>query len=150
MQVPIKTGRPLLICAILFSLYECIHAQPSLSEPWRSDQLMAPAALAKVINTPSEAQPLIICVGPGAVIKGSVDAGPASDSANLDRLRDRLSHLPKNAYMIIYCGCCPFAHCPNIRPAFTLLNRMGFTHTLLLNITTNIKTDWLDKHYPRT
>jgi len=49
---------------------------------------------------------------------------------------------------VIYCGCCPFEHCPNVRPAFQLLNEMKFTNQKLLNLSTNLKTDWIDKGYP--
>jgi thiosulfate/3-mercaptopyruvate sulfurtransferase len=119
-------------------------------DPWKSDQLMAPADLARIIGDPHAKQPYIFCIGPGAVIKGSIDTGPARDSANLIKLRQQLSKLPKDATIVIYCGCCPFVHCPNIRPAFTLLNEMKFTHPLLLNLEHNIKLDWIDKGYPVT
>jgi hypothetical protein len=59
-----------------------------------------------------------------------------------------LSTLPKDANIVIYCGCCPFVKCPNIRPAFTLLNKMGFKKHKLLNLSHNVKTDWIDKGYP--
>jgi alkanesulfonate monooxygenase len=39
--------------------------------------------------------------------------------------------------------------CPNIRPAFSLLNEMKFTHAHLLNLEHNIKTDWVAKGYPQ-
>ena len=117
-------------------------------EPWKPEQLLAPAELAKTIGDPAVRQPLVFSIGPGSVIKGSVDIGPARDSNNIKKLREQLSRLPKDANVVIYCGCCPFVHCPNIRPAFTLLNEMKFTHPQLLNIEHNIKTDWIDKGYP--
>ena len=119
-------------------------------EPWRPDQLLAPADLAKTIGDAGAKQPLIISIGPGAVIKGSIDIGPGRDTANIAKLRQRLSQLPKDANIVIYCGCCPFVRCPNIRPAFALLNEMKFTQPRLLNIEHNIKTDWIDKGYPAT
>lgn len=126
-----------------------LHPQSASSdEPWRPDQLLAPAALAKTIADPNATQPIIFCIGPGAVIKGSIDIGPARDSANLAKLRQRLSELPKDANIVIYCGCCPFVHCPNIRPAFSLLNELKFSQAKLLNIEHNVKTDWIDKGYP--
>ncbi len=117
-------------------------------EPWKPEQLLAPAELAKTIGDPGMKQPLVFSVGPGAVIKGSIDIGPARDSNNIKKLREQLSRLPKDASFVIYCGCCPFEHCPNIRPAFTLVNEMGFAHARLLNIEHNVKTDWIDKGYP--
>lgn len=118
------------------------------TEPWSPDQLMEPADLAATINDPQSPQPLIISVGPGAVIKGSRDNGPASEKANLKKLENELRTVPKDANIVIYCGCCPFVKCPNIRPAFTLLNKMGFTNHKLLNLSHNVKTDWIDRGYP--
>ncbi|HEY4289592.1 MAG TPA: rhodanese-like domain-containing protein [Puia sp.] len=117
-------------------------------EPWKPEQLLAPAELAKTIGDPAAKQPIVFSIGPGAVIRGSIDIGPARDSNNINKLRVQLNKLPKDANIVIYCGCCPFVHCPNIRPAFTLLNEMKFVHPRLLNIEHNIKTDWIDKGYP--
>jgi thiosulfate/3-mercaptopyruvate sulfurtransferase len=119
-------------------------------DPWKAGQLMSPADLARVISDPQAKQPYVFCIGPGALIKGSIDIGPARDSANLNKLRQQLDRLPKDAAIVIYCGCCPFVHCPNIRPAFALLNEMRFTHPSLLNLEHNIKTDWIDKGFPVT
>ena len=119
------------------------------SEPWTTKQLMAPADLAEVINNPEAKKPVIICVGPGALIKGSVDTGPAKEKENLQKLKKELTGLSKEADIVIYCGCCPFDHCPNIRPAFSLLNEMKFTKTHLLNIEHNLRTDWVNKGYPQ-
>lgn len=74
--------------------------------------------------------------------------GPAKEKENLEKFRQQLIKLPKDAQIIIYCGCCPFEHCPNIRPAFSLLNEMKFTNQKLLNLTHNIKIDWIDHNYP--
>ncbi len=117
-------------------------------EPWTEQQLLAPASLASLIRSESAKKPVIICVGPGALIKGSIDTGPAHEKENLEKLKNQLSRLPKNADIIIYCGCCPFEHCPNIRPAFVLLNQMKFTNARLLNLEHNIKTDWVAMGYP--
>jgi thiosulfate/3-mercaptopyruvate sulfurtransferase len=119
-------------------------------DPWKASQLLSPADLAKTIGDPQSKQPYIFCIGPGALIRGSIDIGPAREGVNLDKLKQQLSTLPKEARVVIYCGCCPFEHCPNIRPAFALLNEMKFTHPQLLNLEHNIKTDWVDKGYPVT
>ena len=117
-------------------------------EPWTADQLLAPADLAKTINDPNAKQPVIFSIGPGALIKGSTDIGPAKEKENLEKLKKQLEKLPRDTRIVIYCGCCPFEHCPNVRPAFNLLNEMKFTNHRLLNLEHNIKIDWLDKKYP--
>jgi len=118
------------------------------SEPWTDSQLMAPAELAQKLKQGSTNKPLVYSVGPGALILGSVDMGPAHEKENLEKFRKALEKLPVNAQVIIYCGCCPFERCPNIRPAFSLLVEMKFTNARLLNLEHNIRTDWVDKGYP--
>ena len=118
------------------------------AEPWRPDQLLEPADLAATIASSDAAKPLIISIGPGASIKTSVAVGPGSEAGNIAKLEKLLSKEPKDRAIVIYCGCCPFAKCPNVRPAFTKLNEMGFKNHKLLNLTKNLKTDWIDKDYP--
>lgn len=138
--------------AFLVTLQTTLIAQPASlrqQEPWTATQLVAPADLARTIETGAkEQQPLLLSVGPAAMIKGSVDIGPASGKEGLDKLKAALEKQPKDKEIIIYCGCCPFAHCPNIRPAFRLLKEMHFTNAKLLNLEHNIRTDWMDKGYP--
>lgn len=135
----------LFAAAIIFSSFR----QTAQNEPWTKDQLMAPADLASIINNPKAKQPIIFSIGPSAIIKNSIDIGMASKPENLQKFKDELSKLPRNADIVIYCGCCPFVHCPNVRPAFSLLNEMKFTNQKLLNLSKNIKSDWIEKGYPK-
>jgi len=118
------------------------------ADPWRKDQLMEPSDLAAILNNKSAHQPMIFSIGFAAGIKNSVIEGPARDSANLAKWKTQLQKIPRNTYLVIYCGCCPFEHCPNVRPAFKLLNEMGFTNAKLLNLSHNIRADWINKGYP--
>ncbi len=137
------------ILTILFSLFSFVFAGFFQQQnPWTEAQLMQPEVLASKINKNQLKNTLIYSVGFDAAIKSSVDLGPASKSENLDQLKSVLSKLDKKKEVVIYCGCCPFDRCPNIRPAFKLLQEMGFKNAKLLNLPTNIKTDWLDKGYP--
>lgn len=117
-------------------------------EPWKKEQLMEPSELATIINNSQATQPFIYSVGPGANIKGSIEMGSAQEKENLDKFQTALSTLDKNTEIVILCGCCPFEHCPNIRPAFELLNELKFTNHKLLNLPHNLKVDWIDKGYP--
>jgi thiosulfate/3-mercaptopyruvate sulfurtransferase len=114
---------------------------------WSDKQLMEPSTLATTLKAGKNI-PTIISVGPGAIIPNSVDIGTMKETANLQKLKDQLSKLPKNTKIVVYCGCCPFEHCPNVRPAIAALKEMKFTNYFLLNIPKNIKTDWIDKGYP--
>jgi len=91
---------------------------------------------------------MILNIGPAGSIKGSVEIGPTSKQENLDKLKQTIESLPKDTRIVIYCGCCPFKNCPNIRPAFSLLNSMGFTNAQLLSIPKNLKVDWIEHGYP--
>jgi rhodanese-related sulfurtransferase len=114
---------------------------------WTSKQLIEPSELASVIKT-QKIIPVIFSVGPAATIPHSIDIGMGKDKANLDKLKKELSKLPKQTKIVVYCGCCPFDHCPNVRPAIEVLKEMKFTDYYLLNLPHNIKTDWMDKGYP--
>jgi len=116
-------------------------------ENWTSDQLMDPALLANSISTGKEL-PVIICVGPGATIPHSINVGATGEKPALAKLKKELSKLPKDTKVVVYCGCCPFEHCPNVRPAIDALKAMNFTNYFLLNIPNNLKKDWIDKGYP--
>ena len=117
-------------------------------EPWTPQQLLEPADLAKTLSDVKSPQPIVYCIGPQAVIKNSIFIGPTQSKDNLKQFREQVSRLAKDAHIVIYCGCCPFRRCPNIRPAFRVLNEMGFKNPKLLNLPQNIKVDWIDHDYP--
>ena len=116
-------------------------------ENWTSDQLMQPADLAEKITAGKDV-PVIFSVGPGAPTPKSIDIGMGKEKENVDKLKKELSSLPADTKVVVYCGCCPFDHCPNVRPAISALKEMKFTNYQLLNLSHNIKTDWIDKGYP--
>ncbi|MFD2518381.1 rhodanese-like domain-containing protein [Salinimicrobium flavum] len=127
------------------------HAEEEMTqqeEVWNEDQLLEPAQLAATLNDPQRTAPVIIDLGAGGAIKGSVEVGETRFKTGMDNLKKQVENLPKDADIVIYCGCCPFENCPNIRPAFGLLNDMAFENHKLLNLTRNIKVDWFDKGYP--
>lgn len=146
----VKTKYSFFVALVLLvpSLIFISFKQQKQVEPWTQDQLLEPSELAKTLNDNKTVQLYIYSIGPAATIKNSIDIGPVQDKDNLNKLKQQLSKLPKDADIVIYCGCCPFVHCPNIRPAFTLLNEMKFTNQKLLNLQHNIKVDWIDKGYP--
>jgi rhodanese-related sulfurtransferase len=99
------------------------------------------------------AQPALIHVGFAVLYRGkhipnSIYAGPANTPAGLQALRAAVATLPHDREIVVYCGCCPWDHCPNIKPAMEALKQMGFTRTKALNIPTNLAVDWFDHGYP--
>jgi hypothetical protein len=138
----------LILFAIVTSQAQ-FQARPSLAkDPWTKSQLMAPAALASMIKNPKAQKPIIFNIGVVENIKGARNMGGASEKENLERFKKALSSIPKTSTVVVYCGCCPFERCPNIRPAFTALKAAGFESGKLLNLPTNIKVDWINKGYP--
>lgn len=131
--------------ALLFAFAQNAKAQQP--ETWTAKQLMEPSGLAHTL-TEGKNLPLIFCVGPGALIPNSVAIGSANDEKNTDKFKKEIAALPKDKKLVIYCGCCPFEHCPNVRPALAALKEAGFTNFYLLNLPHNLKTDWIDKGYP--
>ena len=118
------------------------------TEPWTPDQLIQPETLAAVINDSTAIKPLIISIGPTGLIKGAIKVGAGNEKENLAELKKMLSKEDKKRNIVIYCGCCPFKDCPNIRPAFSLLTSMKFTNHKLLNLPGNLKVDWINNGYP--
>lgn len=139
-----------VIAVVMVVAVSCSYFQNksnSSGELWTAQQLMEPSELNAMLNNPKAEKPAMYSIGFGGGIPGSVEMGAARDEVNLQKFKTELSKLPKNKAIVIYCGCCPFEHCPNVRPAFKLMNDMGFTSHKLLNLKQNFKTDWIDKGY---
>lgn len=117
-------------------------------DPWSSAQLIAPATLAEMLKGPASDRPVVLDVGPAGVIAGAREVGPAHQDEGMKKLKQALSAVPRDKEVVVYCGCCPFAKCPNVRPAFRLLLEMGFKTPRLLDLPHNLKKDWIDKGYP--
>src|SRR5690606_32659954 len=113
----------------------------SQHEPWQIKQLMKPADLALLIGEGRSDSLHVYSIGPAGLIKGAVLIGETRDRANLAALKKAVSKLPKDAAVVLYCGCCPFKDCPNIRPAFEMLNKHGSMNHKLLDLSQNLKVD---------
>lgn len=142
-----KKYQILAYCFLVVIMAACKNSSGQNPENWTSKQLTEPAALAATLKENKDV-PVIFSVGPGALIPNSIDIGMVKDEKNLAKFREQISKLPKSSNILIYCGCCPFEHCPNVRPAIALLQSMQFTNFHLLNLPHNIKTDWIAKGYP--
>jgi hypothetical protein len=117
-----------------------------------NDHLIQPSELAKIVQS-TGAKPLILNIGPRmlfqqAHITGAELIGPASDPRTLEALKTRVKSVSKTQSIVLYCGCCPWSHCPNVEPAYKQLQALGFTNVKVLFIANNIGTDWVYKGYP--
>jgi thiosulfate/3-mercaptopyruvate sulfurtransferase len=150
-MIALRYGR---IAGLLLFLWTCASgglAYQASSIP--SSRLINPAELAKVLQSSGGNKPLMIQVGSHVLysqahIPGSEYIGPAASASGLEQLRKRVASLPKNTYIVLYCGCCPWDHCPNVKPADDALRSLGFTNVKVLYIANNFGADWVDKGYP--
>ena len=114
---------------------------------------ISPEDLVKRLRNSGNEKPLMIQVGSHVLyaqahIPGSEYIGPASTEAGLQQLRKRVESLPRTNSIILYCGCCPWSHCPNVKPADDALRSLGFSNVKVLYISDNFGTNWVDKGYP--
>jgi thiosulfate/3-mercaptopyruvate sulfurtransferase len=116
-------------------------------------QLITPEDLAKSLTAATTPKPLLLGVGPRSLyaqahIPGSEYMGAGSSDGGRKQLRHRVKGLPHNTAIVLYCGCCPWDHCPNVQPAYDELRVLGFSNVKVLFIANNFGTDWVDKGYP--
>ncbi len=123
------------------------------SDPWTSAQILKPAELAQELADKNGTPPTFVYVGfrtlfAGGHIPGATFHGTASTEQGLGDLKNWAEALPRSTNLVIYCGCCPFEKWPNIRPAFTALDKMGFKRIRVLILSTSFVTDWVEKGFP--
>jgi thiosulfate/3-mercaptopyruvate sulfurtransferase len=141
------------LSALLLFPYNIHGDEKKSSDPWPSSQTLPPADLAGELAEKNGTPPTIVYVGfrtlfAGGHIPGASFHGPASTEQGLSDLKKWADTLPRSTDLVIYCGCCPFEKCPNIRPAFAALSSMGFKKLRVLVLPTSFATDWVDKGYP--
>ena len=135
----------LFLPAVILFFTVSVHAQ--INANWTEKQLMEPSELAGLITNHKDSV-VIVSVGPFSSIPGSIHVGMTSEQQGLDKFKAQLSGISKDQKIVIYCGCCPFEHCPNVRPAIDVLKDMKFTNYYLLNLPDNLRINWMDKGYP--
>ena len=148
-----------LLLTILLALAIVSLPTPSQSQekkptdPWLDSETLEPAVLAKMLADKYVSVPTVVFVGFRSLYVGGhvPDAsfhGTASTEQGLAELKSWAASLPRSTDLVIYCGCCPFDKCPNIRPAYIALHRMGFTKIRVLMLPKSFAADWADKGYP--
>jgi thiosulfate/3-mercaptopyruvate sulfurtransferase len=135
-----------------------VQAQPRAGQASTADHSTIPASarmepgeLAAMIR--SGHAPTILQVGftklyTEAHIQGAIHAGPLVSAEGRSLLEKTVAHMDRHKLLVIYCGCCPWSKCPNIRSAFEALRKMGFTNVKAVYIPDNFGTDWVQHGYP--
>jgi len=138
----------------LFGLFSAaVQADPRPASSIPSSALVQPSELASTLRGPSSPKPLVLQVGfrklyDQAHILGAEYVGAGGDDQGLGALRERVAKLTKDAPIVIYCGCCPWSHCPNVAEAFSALRDLGFSRVKVLHIPNNFGVDWVEKGHP--
>lgn len=135
----------LLTLALAFSGILMSYSQTPI---WKKEQLMPTKELAEKIQTNAKDKPLVFNVGPMEQIKTAVFVGRGTSVTGLEKLKSSVAMENKNRTVVVYCGCCSYASCPNIKPAYDVLIAAGFKNTKVLELPEGIKPDWVAKGYP--
>lgn len=157
------TAATLLLTLILAALPLASAAPPADSaaakgsaaatvRPTKSDLIM-PEDLVKALNQPEAKRPLLVHVGfptlyRSAHIAGSKYAGPCGKPEGRDSLTALLKNVPKNRAVVLYCGCCPWEHCPNVIPAFRIARSLGLKNVKVMYVGQDLQRDWVDRGLP--
>ncbi len=136
----------------VFGFRSLLGGDEPVQNPWSPSELMEPATLAGIVKSPDK-RPVILSVAFPFLyrqrhVTSAQFAGPTSKPEGVAMLKHTVSRLSHDADIVVYCGCCPMEHCPNIRPAYRTLKELGFRNVHVLNLATNFHTDWTVKGYP--
>lgn len=139
-----------LVCLLAVSF---VLLAADTSDPWPPNDLLSPPQTAELLEGAATRRPAILFVGFPVLYRsvhlpGAVMAGPCAKPEGLQALEAAVRPLPKSREILIYCGCCPFVKCPNVRPAYTALRKLGFENVKVVHLETNLHTDWVEKGYP--
>jgi len=132
---------------------QALAPAPAPASSLPASELINPEDLVKALEASTGEKPLMLQVGSHVLfaqahIPGSEYVGPVTSEVGLQQLRRHVDSLPRKKFIVLYCGCCPWNHCPNVKPADDALRAMGFTHVKVLYIATNLGADWVAKGYP--
>jgi thiosulfate/3-mercaptopyruvate sulfurtransferase len=147
----VVTGFVVLLAA--FFGFAIQRPQPNPTGQWQRSEMIQPQELIVKVRDNGVSKPLIIFTGfiplyRAGHIPGAIFGGPASTALGLETLKRAVEKVSKNREIILYCGCCPWEACPNVRPAIDLLHQLGYKQVKALVISSNLEADWTAKGYP--
>jgi thiosulfate/3-mercaptopyruvate sulfurtransferase len=142
--------------ALLFVSIALLAQQPNgaaINPPWNSAEVIHAADLSRIVADKKAEQPSIFQVGFETMFKtqhvpGSVYAGPGRSDAGIELLKHAVAGVPKDRTIVLYCGCCPWDHCPNMKPAYKVLHDLGYAHIKVVEIPASFQIDWIDNGFP--
>src|SRR5947209_5565867 len=136
--------RRYLIFAAVFGILASTAPAPAQNSSSSNPDLprMQADELVKAMQSVSGQKPVVLYVGPAILygqghIRGAELAGPAGRPEGMEKLKARAASLAHDHVVVIYCGCCPYDHCPNIKPAYDELRKLGFSKVRVLYLPTS-------------
>ena len=144
----------ILVAPVLRSNQSGAVHQEKTADPWTNAQVLGAADLVRELgSSKGGSAPNVVYVGfrtlfEGGHVPGASFHGTASKEEGLAELKKWAGALSRSTNLVIYCGCCPFDRCPNIRPAYTAVHDLGFTQVRVLVLPTSFAADWVEKGYP--
>lgn len=140
-----------LVVSLFYKANAQVESRPMtmsvIDYPWKESELLEPAALADILRSGNE-KINILNIGAVQDLPGAIHIGAVSNQQNMEKLQQTIKALSKDNLLVIYCGCCPFTKCPNIQPAYQELKKAGFAEIKVLDLVTNLKTNWISQGYP--
>ncbi|SRR5579883_179250 len=140
--------------AILFTVGAMMAQNPdaaAFNPPWSPGEVIHAPDLADLVA--KKQAKYVFYVGFAQLYKskhvpGAVYGGPARSQEGLDELKKAVAGVPKDAQIVLYCGCCPWDHCPNMKPAYNLLHGLGYSKIRIVEIPNSFAKDYIEKGYP--
>jgi thiosulfate/3-mercaptopyruvate sulfurtransferase len=128
-------------------------AKTTEHDPWEKSQIVMPEDLARLLVAPQGQKPLVVYVGFEFLFKsghilGAKYVGTGRDAKGVEALKKWAKGVARDQEIVIYCGCCPFKDCPNIRPAYEALHQMGLRQIKVLYLENGFAKNWLNMGYP--
>jgi hypothetical protein len=146
MKKPIT--KTILFLVAIFSFAFTFQQPQAPVDPWKPAQIVKPADLAKKLTDTKAKKPVIINIGPMGNIKGAIATGAWNSPEGEAKFKQEVAKYKKSDEIVVYCGCCSMANCPNIRGAFSHLVKSGYKNPRVLGIETGFTEDWSGKGYP--
>jgi hypothetical protein len=139
----------LALTLVLGASVSCSKVAPEI----QAGDLIQIDELARAVADSTATGPALLHVGftplfRSGHIPGSLYVGPGSKPEGIAALEQTLKELPPDRAVVLYCGCCPWTDCPNVRPAFRAAKRAGRQNVRVLYIARNFERDWIAKGLP--
>ncbi len=117
-----------------------------------AEKTMSIDELAAALQKPPDQRPIVLHVGFHPLyeeghIPGAIDLGAGATPEGQEALAKELRSIPPGRQVVIYCGCCPADHCPNVRPAMRVARQIR-GDVVSLDIPHSFRNDWKKRGLP--